>query len=391
VNKPLSVRVAKRRGKITRRQTLAGATATAALVVAPACQRPTSGRSTAHPTPAPVADAVLDLVPLGDRWPTLDPFLFCVHHDDAYPAGNERMGPASSLQGRNLGQDFAGLDGWRMYHGENVPGFPQHPHRGFETVTITRRGFIDHADSLGATARYGGGDVQWLTAGAGIVHAEMFPLIDRARPNPLELFQIWLNLPGADKFAPPHFSMFWRNDIRSHIARDPSGRRATVTVIAGQLADAKAPPPPPRSWASRRDSQVAIWTIAFEPGARFTLPAAAPDLNRALYFFKGSGLHAGTRVLPPRTRAVVRSDAAIELTCGPDPGELLVLQGRAIGEPVVQYGPFVMNTQAEIETAFADYRRTGFGGWPWPSSDPVHPRSEGRFAVHADGRKERAG
>src|SRR5262249_54156036 len=146
---------------------------------------------------------ILAIHPLGFQWPTVDPFLFCVHHDDAYPAGNEQLGPAASLAGRQMGQDFEPRDGWRMYHGQVVPGVPQHPHRGFETVTIVRRGLIDHSDSLGATARFGRGDVQWLTAGRGIVHAEMFPLLDRAQPNPLELFQIWLNLPRTDKMVPP--------------------------------------------------------------------------------------------------------------------------------------------------------------------------------------------
>ena len=148
---------------------------------------------------------VLETLPLGFPWQTADPFLFCVHHDDAYPAGNESMGPAAPLAGRNLGQDFEGKDGWRMYHGEVVPGFPQHPHRGFETVTIVRRGYIDHSDSLGATARFGSGDVQWLTAGGGIVHSEMFPLLERNEPNPLELFQIWLNLPSEDKAVDAYF------------------------------------------------------------------------------------------------------------------------------------------------------------------------------------------
>src|SRR5215470_12254536 len=123
-------------------------------------------------------------------WQKPDPFLFCMYHNDKYPPGNERLGPAASLAGRALGQDFAGKDGWRMYHGEVVPGFPQHPHRVFETVTVVRRGLVDHSDSLGAAARYGRGDVQWLTAGKGIVHAEMFPLVEDAKDNPLELFQI---------------------------------------------------------------------------------------------------------------------------------------------------------------------------------------------------------
>src|SRR6478672_12420254 len=158
-------------------------------------------------------DAILSVGPVGFPWQTVDPFLFCVYHQDAYPAGNDVMGPAASLAGRDIGQDFEGKDGWRMYHGDTVPGFPSHPHRGFETVTIVRKGLIDHSDSLGATARFGGGDVQWLTAGKGIVHSEMFPLLDAQNANPLELFQIWLNLPAAGKMSEPHFTMLWSQDI----------------------------------------------------------------------------------------------------------------------------------------------------------------------------------
>ncbi len=92
--------------------------------------------------------AILSVRPLGFTWDTVDPFLFCVHHNDDYPQANEQMGPAASLAGRDIGQDFAGKDGFRMYHGDVVPGFQNHPHRGFETVTIVRRGFVDHSDSL---------------------------------------------------------------------------------------------------------------------------------------------------------------------------------------------------------------------------------------------------
>jgi redox-sensitive bicupin YhaK (pirin superfamily) len=321
---------------------------------------------------------------------TADPFLFCVHHDDAYPAGDERMGPAASLEGRDLGQDFAGKDGWRMYHGRVVPGFPQHPHRGFETVTIARRGFIDHSDSLGATARFGQGDVQWLTAGGGIVHCEMFPLLERDQPNPLELFQIWLNLPAEDKLVKPHFAMLWARDIPWPVFTDERGRTTEVTVIAGSLDGRRAPPPPPRSWASRTDTDVAIWSLRMQDGASWTLPPAADARTvRTLYVFRGGSLVVDGEAVEARHGAVVRSDAAPKLHAAGGEVEVLMLQGRPIGEPVVAHGPFVMNSRQEIERAFLDYRRTGFGGWPWPSDDPVHPRQETRFAKHADGRVER--
>ncbi len=190
-----------------------------------------------------MTDVVQERFALGFQWPTIDPFLFCVHHDDAYPAANGEFGPDASLAGRDLGQDFAGIDGWRMYHGTRIAGFPPHPHRGFETVTYVRRGFIDHSDSLGAKARFGRGDVQWLTAGSGIVHSEMFPLLDRDVGNPLELFQIWLNLAADDKFAEPHFAMLWDADIpRVVTSTTVDGRAAVaeVTVIAGQWDDVAA-------------------------------------------------------------------------------------------------------------------------------------------------------
>ncbi len=332
---------------------------------------------------------MLGVCELGFPWETMDPFLFCVHHDDRYPAGNERMGPAASLAGREIGHDFAGKDGWRMYHGQEVPGFPGHPHRGFETVTIVRRGLIDHADSLGAAARFGRGDVQWLTAGKGIVHSEMFPLLDKAGPNPVELFQIWLNLPHADKMVDPYFTMLWDDAIPRHVARDSMGRTTEVTVIAGALEYARPLSPPPHSWASRPERDVAIWTIRMAPGATWTMPPARPETNRVLYVFVGEARIAA-RPVPRAHCAQLAPEAAVELVAGSGETELLLLQARPIGEPVVQHGPFVMGSRSEIQQAFADYQRTRFGGWPWPSEAPVHPREEGRFARHADGRIERA-
>jgi hypothetical protein len=333
--------------------------------------------------------AILDTRPLGFPWETADPFLFCVHHDDAYPAGNERLGPAASLAGRNLGQDFAVKDGWRMYHGTTVPGFPQHPHRGFETVTIVRRGLIDHSDSLGAAARFGRGDVQWLTAGAGIVHSEMFPLLDDKGPNPVELFQIWLNLPAADKLVPPHFSMLWDRDIPRVEHADEAGRKTQVAVIAGALSGKRPPAPPPHSWAARPDSDVAIWTVRMQPGASWVVPPAARESTvRTLYFFAGPSLAIDGDRLDEHAALLVESERALRVEAGDGECEILVLQGRPIAEPVAQYGPFVMNDRAGIERAIADYRRSGFGGWPWDVDDPVHARERGRFARHADGRVE---
>lgn len=330
-----------------------------------------------------MADSILQTFPIGFQWPTIDPFLFCVHHLDHYPAGNDRFGPAASLEGRNIGSDFEPRDGWRMYHGDVVPGFPSHPHRGFETVTFVRRGLIDHADSLGAAARYGRGDVQWMTAGRGIVHAEMMPLLDRERANTVELFQIWMNLPAADKMVEPSYTMLWDADIPRHEPADG----VTVTVIAGSLGGLTPPPPPPRSWAARPDSDVAIWHVVLEPGAAWTLPpAAGPDTMRVVYPFEGAPTVDGVDI-GAGTGAVVDAHAAVTLRAS-DHTEILVLQGRPIGEPVAQYGPFVMNTRAEIEQAFADYRATGFGGWPWDRSDPVHGPEPRRFARHADGRVE---
>ncbi|HYH99436.1 pirin family protein [Hyalangium sp.] len=334
-------------------------------------------------------EVVISTKPLGYAWPTPDPFIFCVHHDDRYPAGNEQMGPAASLSGRELGQDFGGKDGWNMYHGRVVPGFPQHPHRGFETITVVRSGLLDHADSVGAAARYGGGDVQWLTAGKGIQHSEMFPLLNRDSVNPLEFFQIWLNLPREDKFAQPHFSMLWRDTLPRHVVRDEAGRTIEVTIVAGRLGERSPPPPPPKSWAARSDTQVAIWTIKLSPNARWTLPAAPLGVNRSLYFFRGTGLRVGGRAIAPSHAIELRAEADVLLEGGPDEVDLLLLQGRPIREPVAQQGPFVMNSREEIYQAYAEYQQTQFGGWPWPRHDPVHSREEGRFARRPDGSIER--
>lgn len=330
---------------------------------------------------------VQKLVPLDFTWVTQDPFLFCVHHDDAYPKGNARLGPAASLQGRNIGMDFEGIDGWRMYHGDVVPGFPSHPHRGFETVTVVRRGYIDHCDSLGATGRYGQGDVQWMTAGRGIVHSEMFPLLEQEQKNPCELFQIWLNLPAKNKMVTPHFAMLWGDTLPRKVFFDDKKRATELVVVAGQHPDLPTPPPPPpQSWASQPGANVVIWTLKMTPGATHTLPATPAGVQRMLYFFAGETMGIAETQVQVRHGATLRPETAVTLKNGGQESELLLLAGRPIQEPVAQQGPFVMNTRQEILQAFADYQRTQFGGWPWPRNDFVHPRDQERFARDPKGK-----
>ncbi|MFT5203095.1 MAG: redox-sensitive bicupin YhaK (pirin superfamily) [Candidatus Aldehydirespiratoraceae bacterium] len=328
---------------------------------------------------------ILQTVELGAQWPTIDPFLFVAHHHDDYPKGNGRLGPDAPLSGRNIGQDFSGNDGWSMYHGDEVPGFPRHPHRGFETITYVRRGLIDHADSLGATARFGRGDSQWMTAGAGIQHAEMFPLTQNNKANPLELFQIWLNLPAADKMVPPYFTMLWNEQT----PRVTPAAGVEVTVIAGRLGDAEPQSPPPHSWASNPDADLAIWHIRLDPGASWTMPAAQrSDTQRVLYAFEGSTLAVAGTEVDAGTGVLLQADIGVELVAGPGGMECLLMQGRPIGEPVARHGPFVMNTEDQIHEAYADYEATRFGGWPWSSPSPNHGADADRFAIHADGRRE---
>ena len=151
------------------------------------------------------------------------------------------------------------------------------------------------------------------------------------------------------------------------------------------------PPPPPNSWASRPDADVAVWHLAITEDAQVTLPAA-PGTRRSVYVFDGAAISVGDSAtaagIDPSTGAEVVADSSLQIQSSGERSECLVLQGRPIGETVAQYGPFVMNDRQGIVTAMEDYQRTGFGGWPWPSDDPVHERSATRFARHADGKVE---
>jgi hypothetical protein len=132
---------------------------------------------------------------------------------------------------------------------------------------------------------------------------------------------------------------------------------------------------------------VGVWNIKMEAGAVFALPAASAGINRTLYFYEGNGLQLSGQTIPSYSAVQLKPEVPVSLQAGTNTS-ILILQGRPIGEPVIQYGPFVMNSKEEINQAFEEYHKTQFGGWPWPKYDQVHDRTLGRFAKYADGTEE---
>jgi redox-sensitive bicupin YhaK (pirin superfamily) len=321
---------------------------------------------------------------LGLHWPTLDPFLFCACHDDRFPRGNGEFGPVGSLEGRQIGNDFMTKDGFRMYHGDRIPGFPVHPHRGFETITLVREGYIDHADSMGAAGRYGQGDVQWMTAGKGVQHSEMFPLLNTDADNPVKLFQLWLNLPSYNKLVEPDFTMFWAEAIPKK-----NSEGVEITLITGNFFGLQGLPAPSASWAKEPDNQVSIVLLELAPGSSINLELTNPEVNRMLYFYEGEKLQVGDKFLSKQNGGKLDFSPVLLHNPAKTLGKVLILQGKPINEPIAQQGPFVMNTRDELVKAFQDYQTNQFGGWPWSMRDQVHGQ-RGRFAIHKDGHEELA-
>ena len=154
------------------------------------------------------------------------------------------------------------------------------------------------------------------------------------------------------------------------------------------MADQTAASPPPDSWASKPEHELGIWNIEMEAGAIWTLPKASPGVNRMVYYYEGQGLEINHQSIPKYSSVRVMPEYELEFKSGAEAAQILVLQGKPINEPVIQYGPFVMNTKEEIQQAFEDYHRTQFGGWPWSRYDQVHARNKSRFAKHSDGKEE---
>lgn len=336
-----------------------------------------------------MTQANIHIEPLGFPWKTQDPFLFCAYHRDLYPNGNGEMGVESQqLQGRHIGQDFNIKDGWRMYHGSKIPGFPYHPHRGFETITINKEGVVDHSDSLGAAGRFMAGDVQWMTAGRGVQHSEMFPMVNDDSGNTLEIFQIWLNLPKRSKMVEPHFKMLWKEEIPILDLKDENGKTTAVQIVAGSLNGTNAVGSTPNSWAADPENAVGVYTVKMEAGAKWTLPKTDAEATRTLFYYKGDTVTLMQNNVPSDNMIITPAGQDLEIVNGATDSYFLILEGKPINEPVAKYGPFVMNTQQEIQETMREYQRTQFGGWPWPETETVHPKEKGRFALHADGKEE---
>lgn len=319
-----------------------------------------------------------------------NPYILCFHHRDAFPKGTKQMTPIQYLPNRNPNGDFDLLAPWRMYYGNKIPGFPVHPHRGFETITVVTKGYADHFDSFGCYGRYGEGDVQWMTAGKGIQHSEMFPLLSEEQENPMELFQIWLNLPKKDKMVEPNYKMLWAEDIPTTVV-DHEGAKATVRVLAGEFNGILSLDPTPHSWAFDRKNRVCILLLELEPHAKITLPKVSSTLNRSIYHYsqnqaevdlEGQGLSEGMYAQLEGNEEITVQNTSRKVA------KLLVLEGEPINEPVSAHGPFVMNSKQEILQAFEDFRKTEFGGWPWDAEDPVNDKDTPRFASFQEGEKE---
>lgn len=328
---------------------------------------------------------VIKIEKMGFQLQVKNPFIVCFHHKDHFPKGNGKMEPTHFLESRRIGEDFDHNAPWRMYYGNSIPGFPVHPHRGFETITVVTEGFVDHFDSNGSKGRYGEGDVQWMTAGSGIQHSEMFPILSETEDNPMELFQIWLNLPRKDKFATPDYKMLWHEKIPIIKEIDLNRKMSYIKLITGSYKGVNSLSPLPASWAYDQHNHVGIWLITMQPNAEFTIPKVSTTLNRMLYNYEGDHVEVAGQRLAANNYAELNGNEEILLKNGEIESRLLLLEGEPIRESVSAYGPFVMNNHAEIEQAIADYEETQFGGWPWDTAEPVNKSNEGRFANYQNG------
>jgi redox-sensitive bicupin YhaK (pirin superfamily) len=234
-----------------------------------------------------------------------------------------------------------------------LAGFPSHPHRGFETVTYMLDGHMQHKDSGGNTGDLGPGDVQWMTAARGIIHSEM-PQQSEGR---MRGFQLWLNLPAKEKMKPAAY----RDIAASEIPVATLRPGVTVKVIAGTLGETAGP-------VQGRSTDPRYFDVHLEPHVVFEAPLPAGH-NAFLYAYEGEVLvGADRKSLPHRAAGLLSDGNSVRIEAGDKGARVLLLAGKPIREPVVQYGPFVMNTREEIEQAIADYQAGALTG---PARQPA--------------------
>lgn len=257
---------------------------------------------------------------------------------------------------RSLGQRQA----WRLdpflmldeFYSDNpqdyIAGFPSHPHRGFETVTYMLAGHMLHEDHLGNRGHLKDGGAQWMTAGSGVIHSEM----PQQNAGLLRGFQLWINLPGKDKMQPPHYIDVQAEQIPRMPLRD--GGEAVLLAgtarVDGQLVKGFFNGLDGIEMAT--DPIYIDLRLAARSGTKVQIPA---EYNAFLYVYDGTARLSGTS-LPNAAATITGPGETLDITAGDTPTGILLLAGRPLGEPVAQYGPFVMNTQAEIEQALRDYR-----------------------------------
>ncbi|RFF27381.1 MULTISPECIES: pirin family protein [unclassified Wenzhouxiangella] len=257
---------------------------------------------------------------------------------------------------RSLGQqanDDVRLDPFLMldeFYSDNpddyLAGFPPHPHRGFETVTYMLEGRMQHRDHLGNTGDLGPGGVQWMTAGRGVIHSEM-PQQSEGR---MRGFQLWINLPAAEKMKPADY-----RDIPSDAIPTIELPAGAVRVIAGRLAlDGRTIAGPVNGEDGRMATDPLYLDVHLEPSTEIELPVT-PGHSAFAYLYDGAAEIAG-RSLPHRAAGILGDGERVRIAAGDKGARLLLLAARPLGEPVAQYGPFVMNTREEIERAVEEYR-----------------------------------
>ncbi len=228
-------------------------------------------------------------------------------------------------------------------------GVGEHPHRGFETVTIVYQGALEHRDSTGAGGLIGPGDVQWMTAANGIIHEEFHAPSFARSGGTLEMVQLWVNLPSRDKRAPAGYQTLLAADIPQVQLEGGSG---SLRVIAGAYQGHHGP--------ARTFTAMDVWDLRLKAGATLQLPIAA-GRNAALVVLRGSVRVNAERDAGPASLVLLERDGADVAVQALEDTSLLLLSGEPIDEPIVGYGPFVMNTQAEIVESFEDFQAGRFG------------------------------